>query len=110
MSLQRTDVVSFSLPLFKGENGFFIKNPANKYNYTAYLQPMTLLAWAFIFVFALVTPLAVFGYNKLNPYSANQISLTVSYAWTAMWVLRLDSEYKPLSLVNRIVKIRYEHT
>ena len=78
----------------------FIKNPAGVYNYTAYLEPVTYLAWAFIFIFLMIVPLfiivvAIFADEKL----------TVPLAFENVYVtfVMMGATFNPVKISTKII-------
>ena len=54
----RSTVISFANPLFQNYHALFIKNPAERFNLMAYIEPMHWLAWVGMLVsLATVPPL-----------------------------------------------------
>ena len=56
----RSTVATFSTPLFQIYHSLFIKNPAETFNYTAYIKPMHWLSWVGLFIFSICVPPLLF--------------------------------------------------
>ena len=78
MNVPRSNVVSFGFPLFRGENGIFIKNPQAKNNMMAYFEPFTLWSWLCTIMFLLVMPFCLHAFNQ-SSIETNKISLYQVY-------------------------------
>ena len=59
---------------------FFIKNPQAKNNFTAYLEPFTVLSWLCTIIFLILMPLCLYTVNQIG---TKNISLNQAYASTA---------------------------
>ena len=57
---ERSAVMTFATPIIQIYHVLFIKNPAETFNYTAYIEPMHWLSWVGIFVFILTLPPLLF--------------------------------------------------
>ena len=60
MTYERSAVITFSTPLTQKYNGLFIKNPAETFNYMAYIEPMHWLSWVGIFILIVILPPLLF--------------------------------------------------
>ena len=57
---ERSAVMTFSTPLTQIYHSLFIKNPAETFNYTAYIKPMHWLSWVGLFIFSICVPPLLF--------------------------------------------------
>ena len=57
---ERSAVMTFATPITQIYHALFIKNPAEKFNYMAYVEPMHWLSWVGIFVLILTLPPLLF--------------------------------------------------
>ena len=102
-SVSRTQAASWPVPLVFSYQAIFIKNPANVYNYAAYLEPMLHLTWVIVIVFLIFIPPClywVFAYNQ-NP--CDHISLAESYGAVFVAMLNLGSPHDPKNVSTRII-------
>ena len=53
---QRSAVLTFASPITQIYHTLFIKNPAEKFNFLAYIEPMHWLVWVGLFVFLATVP------------------------------------------------------
>ena len=56
ISLERSTVMTFATPVMEVYWTLFVKNPADVYNYMAYIEPMYPDAWVGMLVFLASTP------------------------------------------------------
>ena len=61
VSHERSAVITFAEPITKVYNSFFIKNPSESYNFTAYLDPLHYMSWLVVLLVILVTPPLLFA-------------------------------------------------
>ena len=54
-TMERRQVVSFMEPIKEEIHTFFIKNPVNTFNYTAYSDPFHYMVWVFVGIFGFIT-------------------------------------------------------
>ena len=103
---ERQDAADFTIPLVFSYKSVFIKNPANVYNFTAYLEPLTYLSWALIAVFILLVPYALY---KMSQTSREEKELSVLQSYEAIFasLLLLGSQTDPNNISTRIVFLRY---
>ena len=102
---QRQDAVDFATPLVFSSKGVFIKNPANVYNFTAYLEPLTYLSWALIGVFFLFVPCGLYKISETSK-EENDLSLLQSFEAIFAALLFLGSPTDPNKTSTRIVFLR----
>ena len=57
---ERSVVMTFSSPITKIYHTLFIKNPADKLNLLAYVEPMHWIAWVGLFVLLATVPLILY--------------------------------------------------
>ena len=57
---ERSAVMTFSTPLTQIYHSLFIKNPAETFNYLAYIEPMHWLSWVGIFLLIVTVPQILF--------------------------------------------------
>ena len=57
MTHERSDGLDFMLPYNTGFDSFYIKNPIDSYNFTAYLEPLHLYTWIVVAIWCMVMPL-----------------------------------------------------
>ena len=63
---ERSAVMTFAEPITQIYYSLFIKNPANRPNYTAYLEPFHFMAWAGLLgMIAAVPPLLYIGARRV---------------------------------------------
>ena len=98
----REQSASFSLPLEYGFQSVFIKNPANVYNYTAYLEPLTNMSWICILVFLFLLPVLVYAVAK-STNDSSSISLGVSFETVYIALILMGSPFNPSKLSTRVV-------
>ena len=60
ISNERKKYVSFMHTLATVRTTFFIKAPSDSFNYQAYTEPLTNLAWIIILVFATIAPMVLY--------------------------------------------------
>ena len=104
-TVEREDAADFTIPLVFSYKSVFIKNPANVYNFTAYLEPLTYLSWALIGVFFLLVP---FGLYKMSETSQEEKKLPLLQSFEAIFaaLLMLNSQTDPNNNSTRIVFLR----
>ena len=90
----REEAASFSLPLEYGFQSVFIKNPANVYNYTAYLEPLTYWSWLSIMIFLLVFPILLYVVSRWAKDSS-QISMGQSLETVYIALILMGSPFDP---------------
>ena len=56
VTLERSAVMTFATPLTQIYHALFMKNPAETFNYLAYIEPMNWLSWVGIFVLVVTLP------------------------------------------------------
>ena len=105
MNVPRSEVVSYSFPLFRGENAVFIKYPSDNYNFDAYLLPFTFWSWIFTLLFLLVVPLFLYGFVNFGKEKKYSTVYDV-FGWTAMALVKLNISLNFSSLPNRIAIFR----
>ena len=107
MNVPRSNVVSFSFPLFRGENGIFIKNPQAKNNMMAYLEPFTIWAWLLTIIFIIVMPSCLYAFNK-SCNEKTEFSLFEAYQHTFEALLYRNGilEYSARQS-NKLILFRY---
>ena len=64
--MERAQIITFAEPITQVYNSFFIKNPLESYNYTAYLDPLHYMSWVAILVVILITPPFLYPVNKVK--------------------------------------------
>jgi len=52
--------MTFSVPIVEIYHKFFIRNPSDIPNYVAYVEPLTWITWAAVFVLVAVAPLFLY--------------------------------------------------
>ena len=57
---ERSAVMTFATPIKQIYHSLFIKNPAETFNYMAYIEPMHGLSWVGIFVLVITVPPLLF--------------------------------------------------
>ena len=57
---ERSTVMTFAVPITEIYHTLFIKNPAEKFNLLAYIEPMHLFAWVGLFVLLSTVPPLLF--------------------------------------------------
>ena len=60
VTLERSAVMTFSTPLTQVYFSLFIKNPADTFNYMAYIEPMHWLSWISILILIFFVPPILF--------------------------------------------------
>ena len=88
----RQEVISFSLPLTFSSFGVFIKNPANIFNYTAYLETLTYWSWLAILVFLMFISISLYAIMRLAEGSL-RISFGQNFEAVFRALLLLDSQF-----------------
>ena len=53
---ERSAVMTFSTPITEIYHSLFVMNPAERFNFTAYIEPMHWLAWIGMFVLLATVP------------------------------------------------------
>jgi len=56
VTFERSAVISFAIPLAQIYHGLFIKNPAESYNYRAYIETFQYMTWIALAVFIAAAP------------------------------------------------------
>ena len=102
---ERQDAADFTMPLVFGYKSVFIKNPANVYNFTAYLEPLTYLSWALIGVFFLLVPFALYKISELSRED-KYLPLLESFEAIFAALLLLGSQTEPNNISTRIIFLR----
>ena len=98
----RAESVSFSLPLNYASQSIFIKNPANVYNYLAYLEPLTYWSWISILILLFAFSFILFTITKLVKEPV-KTSIFESFETVYLAIFLLSSPFKPSYLTTRIV-------
>ena len=57
---ERSTVMTFASPITKNYHTLFIKNPAEKFNLLAYIEPMDWLVWICLFILLATVPPILF--------------------------------------------------
>ena len=57
---ERSAVMTFATPITQIYHALFISNPAETFNYMAYIEPIHLLSWVVIFILILCLPPLLF--------------------------------------------------
>ena len=60
ITIARGQVVSFLQPIVSVSHGLFIKNPTGDFNYLAYIEPLKNIAWLFIGLYWIITPVFLY--------------------------------------------------
>ena len=60
VTLERSVVMTFATPITQIYHALFIKNPAETFNYMAYIEPMHWLSWVGILILIVVVPPLLF--------------------------------------------------
>ena len=100
---ERSVAADFVTPLIFSYKSVFIKNPANVYNFTAYLEPLTYLSWTFIGLFFLLVPYCLHMISKL---SREKMPIIQSFEAIFMSLLLLGSPNDPSKISTRIAFLR----
>ena len=93
---------SFTTPLELSFQSLFIKNPKSVYNYAAFHEPLTNLAWVVILIYLIILPLLIFlvvffsGENPLIP-------LEECYGLVYVAIISLGNTHAPKNISTRIV-------
>ena len=72
---ERSAVITFAIPITQIYHSLFIKNPAETFNFMAYLEPMHWSSWIGIFVFIIVVPPLLFLTVRLVYYQYSSFFL-----------------------------------
>lgn len=99
---ERSVVTSWTVPLLFSYQSIFIKNPANVYNYTAFLEPLTSMSWLAIGLFLVaITPFL----HWMSKVALNEKSINVSQSLESVYLslLLLGSDRNPIGLPTRIL-------
>ena len=102
-SVSRTQAASWPVPLVFSYQAIFIKNPANIYNYAAYLEPMLHLTWIIVIVFLIFVPPCLYLVFAYNPNPSDNISLAESYVAVFLAIIMLGSPHHPKNVSTRII-------
>ena len=108
ITISRTEVVSFLVPLDVVSHRLFIKNPSHVYNYTAYLEPLTFWSWVSIGIFLLIAPILLFIMARLVK-EPDGTSIIESYEAVYVPLIAMGSQYKPSYFTTRVIFGRYHH-
>jgi hypothetical protein len=57
---ERASAITYSDPISDYYHAIFIKNPAETFNYTAYIEPLSYLSWIFIFFGCILAPFILY--------------------------------------------------
>ena len=98
----RAESVSFSTPLNYGSQSIYIKNPANVYNYLAYLEPLTYWSWVSILILLIAFAFILHTMTKLVEDSL-KISIFESFETVYLALFLMSSPFKPSYFTTRIV-------
>ena len=104
----REEDTSFSLPLQFGLQSVFIKNPANIYNYKAYLEPLTYWSWLCIMIFLLVFPILLYVVSRWANDSS-KISMGQSLETVYIALIMMGSPFDPSKPSLKFLFGRYVH-
>ena len=99
--MERSQVASFTIPLVFSYQSVFIKNPSNVYNYTAYLEPLTIWSWIVILIFLCVAPIALYGISKMS--EQEEFSILTSFEAVYVALILLGSPKDPNPIPTRLV-------
>ena len=53
----RSEVVDFNLPITESHQKLFVKNPAESFNWTAFIEPLSWSCWGVIAILICIIPL-----------------------------------------------------
>ena len=98
---EREEDASFGLPLKFSYCALFIKNPAGVYNYSAYLEPVTYLAWGFIFLFLIIVPLFIFFIAYYAP--GEKITLPLAFENVYVTFIMMGATFNPDRISTKII-------
>ena len=103
---EREEDASFGLPLKFSSQSIFIKNPANVYNYAAYLEPVTNMGWVLILVFFILVPIFIHMVSQwAQEYPG--ISIGSSYEATLVTLVMMGTPFNPTKISTRVIFGRY---
>ncbi len=99
---ERQVACDWTIPLVFTYQSVFIKNPTNAYNYTAYLEPITYMAWILVGIFLLATPLFLHATWQSSKEPQNA-SLGQAYSVAYIALVMMGSSHVPLKMSTRIL-------
>ena len=85
----------------------FIKNPANVYNYEAYVEPMTYMSWILVVLFLMLTPPFLYFAFTYNPNPLDKMSVAESFGAVFVTISMMGAPYNPKNISARIIFLRY---
>ena len=98
----RAESVSFSTALNYGSQSIYIKNPANVYNYLAYLEPLTYWSWISILIMLIAFAFIIHTMTKLVKEPI-KTSIFESFETVYLALFLMSSPFKPSYFTTRIV-------
>ena len=69
-NLERTQVISFSIPIYQARTQIFMENPRDALNYFTYVESLTWMAWTFVGLFSLIAPPFLYVATRLNVFAS----------------------------------------
>ena len=98
----RAESVSFSTPLNYGSQSIYIKNPANVYNYLAYLEPLTYWSWISILILLIAFAFILHTMTRLVKEPI-KTSILESLETVYLALFLMSSPFKPSYFTTRII-------
>ena len=93
---------SWTSPLVFSYQALFIKNPTSVYNYAAFLEPVTDLAWVVMLIYLITLPLLIF-FVVLISGEKPFIPLEECYGVVYVAMIQLGNTHDPKNISTRIV-------
>ncbi|XP_059081679.1 glutamate receptor ionotropic, kainate glr-3-like isoform X2 [Tigriopus californicus] len=80
----RSEVVDFNVPITESHQKLFVKNPAESFNWTAFIEPLSWSCWGVIALFIIFVPLAMAPAIRLgNEPEQEEFTLSKSFCFVA---------------------------
>ena len=70
-NLERSQVISFSIPIYQARTQIFMENPRDALNYFTYVESLTWMAWTFVGLFSLIAPPFLYVTTRLDNFASS---------------------------------------
>ena len=65
-NLERSEVISFSIPIYQARTELFLKNPNDALKFSTYVEPLTWIAWIFIGLFVITMSFFLYATTRYS--------------------------------------------
>ena len=65
-NLERSEVISFSIPIYQARPQLFLKNPNDALKFSTYVEPLTWIAWIFIGLFVITMSFFLYATTRYS--------------------------------------------